>query len=113
MLVRIFRHFVPVSVIVLALTEITFISVVWHWYLSANPSFSLQPQSFFESPTLRLALLAGLAMLISGLYQNKTFIDYRILAAHLILGLIFLLPIVGVSYIYWNNSLGIHNYLWE
>src|SRR5579863_8627198 len=113
MLVRIFRHFVPVSVIVLALTEITLISIVWHWYLSANPSFSVLPRTFFQSSTLPLALVASLAMLISGMYQNRTFINHRILAAHMILDLVILLPIFGVIYVYWNELLEQHNYLWE
>ena len=113
MLVRIFRHFVPVSVILLALIEITLIAIIWHWYLSTNPSFGIPSVNFLESPSLRLAIIAGLAMLISGLYQNKTFIDYRTLAAHLILGLVFLIPIAAFGYVYWDDSIRVHTYIWE
>src|SRR5215469_3473760 len=103
MVIRIFRHFVPVTVILLALCELTAISVVWY-FLLGNSFSTDRAQGVIASPSLRLAILAGAAMVVTGLYPNKTLVDYKILVKHIFVGLIILCPIIIAGLLYWQNT---------
>ena len=113
MLIRVFRHFVPVSVIVLALLELSLITVIWHLFLSGYSLTAFRPGSIVESLSFKLALVAGIIMTISGLYQNKIFSNYRRLIINLVASFLFLYPLAALGYLYWGDALGPYGSLWE
>jgi sugar transferase (PEP-CTERM system associated) len=113
MMVRVFRHFVPVSIVLLAVSEVSIITVAWYFYLAGNP-FSVEKLiDVVQSPTLALALAAGGAMIITGLYNDKVFADYRSLAIHIAISLIFLCPIAVAGWLYWQHALSSSETLWQ
>ena len=113
MMVRVFRHFVPVSVILLALCEVLIITIAWYFYLSSSALATDKLTSFFETPTLSLSVAFGGVMALTGLYHDKVFVDYRSLAVHIVISLIFLCPIAALGWAYWQNTLDPHAPLWE
>src|SRR5215472_11006720 len=113
MVIRIFRHFIPISVILLAICELFTITMAWYFFLQINVYTGPHIQGLVESPSLRLALLAGIAMGLTGLYHKKVFSNYRILATHIAITLIFLCPVALVGVLYWQNSLDPQLSLWE
>ena len=112
MVIRIFRHFVPVTVILLALCELTAISVVWY-FLLGNSFSTDRAQGVIASPSLRLAILAGAAMVVTGLYHNKTLVDYKILVKHIFVGLIILCPIIIAGLLFWQNTSDSRGSVWD
>lgn len=113
MIVRVFRHFVPVSVILLALCELSIITIAWYFYLSVNTSASGRLTSIFELPTLSLSLIFCGTMAFTGLYHDKVFVDYRSLAIHIAISLVVLCPIALLCGVYWNNTLELDVPLWQ
>src|ERR1700719_2278071 len=113
MFVRVFRHFLPVSIIVLALLEILLITLSWHLFLSPDSLWSLRLGNILESSMLPVAIIAGAFMVISGLYQRKTFYDYRVLTINVLISLVFICPITGIIYLYGERSFGFSGSLWE
>ena len=92
-MLRIFRHFVPASIITLAFIEISLIFFAWHFYLVDKPFSIIQVYDLVQSPTLHLALLAGAVMVLSGLYNTKVFSDYRVMAIQIAITFLFLCSI--------------------
>lgn len=77
MMVRIFRHFVPASVMMLAVCELTIVYLVWR-FLFLDPA---TPNAIFHgtvgSPALIFSLLAVGIMAGTGLYHNKAFLNLQ------------------------------------
>jgi sugar transferase (PEP-CTERM system associated) len=113
MVVRIFRHFVPVSVILLAVCELAAMSVTWYFCLLGSSHTAINIQDIGYLPSLRLALLAAIAMSLTGLYHNSVFSDYRALASQVAITLISLCPITLIGVYYWKNPEGLEIPLWE
>jgi sugar transferase (PEP-CTERM system associated) len=105
MVVRIFRHFVPISVISLALCETLAIFVVWNYFLLGNELAKLQLYEIVQLPTFWLAVFAGLIMALTGLYHAKVLIDLRIMTSHIAVSLIILCPIVAAGAFWWRHVL--------
>lgn len=105
MVVRIFRHFVPVSVISLAACETLAIFMVWNYFLLGNELFKLQLYEVVQLPTFWLAVFAGLIMALTGLYHAKVLIDLRIMTSHIAVSLIILCPIVAAGVFWWRHVL--------
>jgi sugar transferase (PEP-CTERM system associated) len=93
MMLRIFRHFVPASVVSLAFIEVSLIFFAWHFYLLDKPFSINEAYDLVQSPSLHLALLAGAVMVLSGLYHTKVFSDYRVMAIQIAITFVFLCPI--------------------
>jgi sugar transferase (PEP-CTERM system associated) len=113
MVIRIFRHFVPISVLLLAVCEVLLISLAWFFIV---PEYSRGPghiSDILTSPHLRLALLIGIAMALTGLYHNRVLADYRVMASHIIISIVFLCPITIAGILYWQNALSPGVSLWE
>jgi sugar transferase (PEP-CTERM system associated) len=102
-MLRIFRHFVPASVVSLAFIEIFLIFVAWHFYLLDKPFSILQAYDVVQSPSLHLALLTGAVMVLSGLYHTKVFSDYRVLAIQIAITFVFLCPI-ALAWGFYNTN---------
>src|SRR5438034_2888241 len=110
-MLRIFRHFVPASVVSLAFVEVSLIFLAWHFYLLDKP-FSISPAyDFVSSPSLHLALLTGAVMVLSGLYHTKVFLDYRVLAIQIAITFVFLCPI-ALAWGFYNTDDGAAGSLW-
>ena len=103
MFLRIFRHFVPIPVILLAGCEIFLIGVTSYLFLRGNSVRSVELYNVIQYPSLQLAILAGAAMVISGLYHSKAFIDYKIMALQVAFTFGFLCPIAAIGFGYWHN----------
>jgi len=113
MLVRIFRHFLPLSLVLLAVIEIAIISTIWNLYLSGNSLSSIGSIGVKDSLSLRLALIVGACMVIGGLYNNMAIVSYRMLGLNIMLSLIFVPPLAVIGYLYWRNSPESDTFLWE
>jgi sugar transferase (PEP-CTERM system associated) len=113
MVVRIFRHFIPVSVISLALCETLAIFMVWNYFLLGNPLAEFKLYEIVQLPTLWLAVFAGLIMALTGLYHAKVLIDFRIMTSHIAVSLVVLCPIVGAGVFWWRHVLGPSMSFWE
>src|SRR3954453_4718187 len=79
MMLRVFRHFIPASVLLLALCEAMLIFFVWNFSLFSGHVVS-DTRIVAGEPALVLALLAICVMALSGLYHNKAFADFRVVA---------------------------------
>src|ERR1700720_3458692 len=104
MFVRVFRHFLPVSIIVLAFLEILLITLSWRLFLSTDSLSSLRISNVLESSMLPVAVIVGAFMVISGLYQRRTFYSYRVLTVNILMSLIFICPITVIIYLYGERS---------
>jgi sugar transferase (PEP-CTERM system associated) len=92
-MLRIFRHSVPVSIIMLAFCEILLIFFAWHFSLVEKPLSDFLVYNIARSPSLPLSLLAGGVMVLSGLYHSKIFVDYRTMSMQVVLTFALLIPI--------------------
>ena len=79
MMVRIFRHFVPASIVLLAICELLLVFFTWQFYFGDHSLSSGHLNGITRSPALFLSLLAGAVMALSGLYHNKAFADTRVM----------------------------------
>ena len=113
-MLRIFRHFVPASVVTLAFIEVALIFVAWHFYLLDQPFSISQAHDLLQSPILHLALLTSAVMVLSGLYHTKVFSDYRVLAIQIAITFLFLCPIaLAWGFYQTGNDTDPANSLWE
>ena len=103
-MLRIFRHFVPASIVSLAFVEISLICFAWHFYLLDKPFSISQTYDVLQSPSLHLALLTGAVMVLSGLYHTKVFSDYRVMAIQIAITFVFLCPIALAWGFYQSND---------
>ena len=110
-MLRIFRHFVPASIVFLAFVEISLICFAWHFYLLDKPFSISQTYDVLQSPSLHLALLTGAVMVLSGLYHTKVFSDYRVMAIQIAVTFVFLCPIALAWGFYQTND-GAAGSLW-
>lgn len=102
MIVRVFRHFIPVSVISLALGETLVIFVAWNYFLLGNPLAEFRLYQIFQLPTFWLAVFAALINALTGLYHAKVLIDFRIMTSHIVVSLLMLCPLVVVG-VFWGQ----------
>jgi sugar transferase (PEP-CTERM system associated) len=106
MMLRVFRHFIPASVLLLALCEATLIFFVWNFSLFSGIDVVPSTGSVASEPALILALLAVCVMALSGLYHNKAFADFRIMAIQIVIAFVTLLGIVFVYDLYFQETFG-------
>jgi sugar transferase (PEP-CTERM system associated) len=104
MMLRVFRHFIPASVLLLALCEAMLIFFVWNFSLFSGIDVVPNTRTITGEPALGLALLAVCVMALSGLYHNKAFADYRILAIQIAIAFVALLGIVSVYQLYFQET---------
>jgi sugar transferase (PEP-CTERM system associated) len=106
MQLRLFRHFVPVSVVLLASSDALLITGAFYQLLSA-PEISvpilLRVSSFPVQLSAGLAVAAVTAMVSVGLYGHQSFVDFRLLLSKFAVASILVLMLVSFSAAYWRD----------
>jgi len=104
MMLRVFRHFIPASVLLLALCEAMLIFFVWNVSLFSGIDVVSDARVIASEPALVLALLAICVMALSGLYHNKAFADFRVMAIQIAIAFVALLAIVSAYDLYFQET---------
>lgn len=104
MMLRVFRHFIPASVLLLALCEAMLIFFVWNISLFSGIQVAPDARTVTGEPALLLALVAICVMALSGLYHNKAFADFRIMAVQIAIACVALLGIVSLYELYLQET---------
>jgi sugar transferase (PEP-CTERM system associated) len=104
MMLRVFRHFIPASVLLLAFCEATLIFFVWNFSLFSGTDVVPHTGPLASEPALVLAILAVCVMALSGLYHNKAFADPRIMAIQILIAFVALLGIVFIYELYFRET---------
>jgi hypothetical protein len=108
MQLRLFRHFVPVSVVLLASSDALLITGAFYQLLSTSeistPIF-LRASTFAAQFSAGLAIAAVTAMVSVGLYGHQSFVDLRLLLGKIAVATILVLMLVSFSAAYWREGL--------
>src|SRR3954453_22376892 len=104
-MLRVFRHFIPASVLLLALCEAMLIFFVWNFSLFSGHDVVSDTRIVTGEPALVLALLAICVMALSGLYHNKAFADFRVMAIQVAIAFVALLRIVSAYDLYFQETI--------
>ena len=109
MQLRLFRHFVPVSVVLLASSDALLITGAFYQLLSAaeiGVPIMLRVSSFTVQFSAGLAVAVVTAMVSVGLYGPQSFVDFRLLLSKIAVASILVLTLVYISATYWQEALG-------
>ena len=109
MQLRLFRHFVPVSVVLLASSDALLITGAFYQLLSTSEigvPVVLRASSFTAQFSAGLALAAVTATVSVGLYGPQSFVDFRLLLSKVVVAFILVLLLVSLSATYWRDGLG-------
>jgi sugar transferase (PEP-CTERM system associated) len=113
MVLRIFRHFIPMSIILLALSDLALIFLALYLTSAESSLSSFRVADLLQSPSLWLSALIGLGLVISGLYHAKAFLDYRSMAIQIAISFGFVLVIAVAAGFYVEHTRGIGEPLWD
>jgi sugar transferase (PEP-CTERM system associated) len=108
MQLRLFRHFVPVSVVLLASSDALLITGAFYQLLSGSEigtPIGLRVSSFTAQFSAGLSVAAVTAMVSVGLYGHQCFVDFRILLSKIAVASILVLTLVSLSAAYWRDGL--------
>ena len=109
MQLRLFRHFVPVSVVLLASSDALLITGAFYQLLSqaeTGTPIVLRASSFTAQFSAGLSFAAVTAMVSVGLYGHQSFMDFRLLFSKIAVATILVLLLVSFSATYWREGLG-------
>src|SRR5258708_13224212 len=119
MQLRLFRHFVPVSVVLLASSDALLITGAFYQLLSTSEISTpmlLRASTFGAQFSAGLAIAAVTAMVSVGLYGHQSFVDFRLLLGKIAVATILELMLVSFSTAYWREGLDYlpdrHNFPW-
>jgi len=120
MQLRLFRHFVPVSVVLLASSDALLITGAFYQLLSTSEISTpilLRASTFGAQFSAGLAIAAVTAMVSVGLYGHQSFVDFRLLLGKIAVATILVLMLVSFSAAYWREGLDYlpdrHNFPWK
>jgi sugar transferase (PEP-CTERM system associated) len=108
MQLRLFRHFVPVSVVLLVSSDAVLITGAFYQMLSQS---SETAPLVFGVTSFPAQLAAGLSvaavgtMVSVGLYGEQSFVDFRLLLSKVAVAFVLVLLLVLVCVIYWRDGL--------
>jgi sugar transferase (PEP-CTERM system associated) len=108
MQLRLFRHFVPVSVVLLVSSDALLITGAFYQMLSqSNGSTPLifGVSSFPARLAAGLSVAAVVAMVSVGLYGQQSFLDFRLLISKIAVAFVLVLMFVVASASYWREGL--------
>src|SRR4051794_9549614 len=108
MQLRVFRHFVPVSVVLLASSDILLITGAFYQLLSqaeTGTPIVLGASGFNAQFSAGLSFAAVTTMVSVGLYGQQSFMDFRLLFSKIAVATIFVLLLVSLSATYWRQGL--------
>src|ERR1700756_4556114 len=104
MQLRLFRHFVPVSVVLLASSDVLLITGAFYQLLShaeIGTPIVLGVSSFSAQFSAGLALATVTAVVSVGLYGQQSFVDFRLLLGRIAVAAMLVLMLVSFSATYW------------
>jgi sugar transferase (PEP-CTERM system associated) len=108
MQLRLFRHFVPISVVLLVSFDAVLITGALYQMLSqsnGNTPLTLGVASFPAQLSAGLSIAAVAAMVSVGLYGEQTFVDFRLLISKVAVAFVLVLMLVLVSVTFWREGL--------
>src|SRR5689334_11996612 len=108
MQLRLFRHFVPVSVVLLASSDALVITGAFYQLLSRSEigtPFVLGASSFSAQFSAGLSIATITTMVSVGLYGQQSFMDFRLLLSRIMVAAILVLTLVSFSATYWRDGL--------
>src|SRR5690242_14838629 len=108
MQLRLFRHFVPVSVVLLASSDAVLIACAFYALLSRSDigiPMVLGASSFSAQFSAGLSVAAVTTMVSVGLYGQQSFVDFRLLFSKIVVASIGVLTLVSFSATYWREGL--------
>src|SRR6202047_1375198 len=108
MQLRLFRHFVPVSVVLLASSDALLITGAFYQLLSTSEISTpilLRASTFGAQFSAGLAIAAVTAVVSGGLYGHQSFVDFRLLLGKIAVATILVLMLVSFSAAYWRDGL--------
>ena len=108
MQLRLFRHFVPVSVVLLASSDALLITGAFYQLLSTSEISTpilLRASTFAAQFSAGLAIAAVTAMVSVGLYGHQSFVDFRLLLGKIAVATILVLMLASFSAAYWREGL--------
>jgi sugar transferase (PEP-CTERM system associated) len=108
MQLRLFRHFVPVSVVLLASSDALLITCAFYTLLSRSEigtPIVLGASSFSAQFSAGLSVAAVTAMVSVGLYGQQSFVDFRLLFSKIVVASVIVLTLVSFSATYWRDGL--------
>jgi sugar transferase (PEP-CTERM system associated) len=108
MQLRLFRHFIPVSVVLLASSDALLITGAFYQLLSASEFTTPIVESASSFPvhfSAGLSAAAVTAMVSVGLYGQQSFLDFRLLMSRVAVAAIMVLVLVSFSATYWRSGL--------
>src|SRR5712692_6741801 len=108
MQLRLFRHFVPVSVVLLVSSDALLITGAFYQLLSEagiGTPIVLGVASFPAQFSAGLSAAAVIAMVSVGLYGYQSFMDFRLLLSKIAVAFILVLMLVSFSASYWREGL--------
>ena len=108
MQLRLFRHFVPVSVVLLASSDALLITGAFYQLLSTSGTGTpivLGAAGFNAQFSAGLSFATVTAMVSVGLYGQQSFVDFRLLLSKIVVASILVLMLVSLSATYWRDGL--------
>ncbi len=108
MQLRLFRHFVPISVVLLVSSDALLITGAFYEMLSQSSGSTpliFGVASFPAQFSAGLSAAAIAAMVSVGLYGEQTFVDFRLLISKIAVAFVLVLMLVLVSTTYWRAGL--------
>src|SRR6201982_2868233 len=109
MQLRLFRHFVPVSVLLLASSDVLLITGAFYQLLSHSEigtPIVLGASSFSAQFSIGLSFATVTTMVSVGLYGQQSFMDFRLLFSKIAVASILVLLLVFLSAPYWRAGPG-------
>src|SRR5215831_16123067 len=108
MQLRVFRHFVPVSVVFLASFDILLMTGAFYQLLSqaeTGTPIMLSASGFNAQFSAGLSFAAVTAMVSVGLYGQQSFMNFRLLFSKIAVATILVLLLISLSATYWRHGL--------
>src|SRR5262249_55862255 len=108
MQLRLFRHFFPVSVVLLASSDALLITGAFYLLFSASEigvPILLRASTFAAQFSAGLSVAAVTAMISVGLYGQQSFVDFRLLLSKIAVATILVLLLLSFSAAFWRDGL--------
>lgn len=105
MQLRLFRHFIPVSVVLLVSLDALLITAAFYQMLSqpgGNSGLIFDASSYAAQLAAGLSVVAIGAMISVGLYGEQSFVDFRLMLSKIAVAFVVVLLVVLVSASYWR-----------
>src|SRR5205085_8299275 len=103
----------PTSIIYLALSDLVLVFLAFRLIFSGDSTQTPHLSDVFASQSLKLSVMVGIGAAISGLYDTKSFLTYRSMAAQILLSLLFTVTILAFAGMFFVDRSAPFDWLWE